>query len=95
MLFGPVHLYAIVHALRNAKMYNKSFSQRVPLGLCEGQVFEGRHDSLSGVQTIMRLILVDLKSEPLELNLMGFRRVFEGSEGKVCCYVGLCIHTAC
>lgn len=33
------HLYAIVHALRNAKMYNKSFFKCVLLGLCEGQIF--------------------------------------------------------
>lgn len=69
MLLGTVpSVRHFVHALRNAKMYNKSFSQCVPLGLCEGQVFEGWHDSLSGIQTIMRLILVDLKSEPLKLS---------------------------
>lgn len=33
------HLYAIVHALRNAKMYNKSFFKCVLIGLCEGQLF--------------------------------------------------------
>jgi hypothetical protein len=33
------HLYAIVHALRNAKMYNKPFFKFVLIGLCEGQIF--------------------------------------------------------
>lgn len=34
---NPLHLYDIVHALRNAKMYNKLFSKCVLIGVCEGQ----------------------------------------------------------
>lgn len=89
------HLYTIAHALRNAKMYNKSFFKCVLIGLCEGQLFwimawftfwdqNNYETDLNGF----------LKSKQHVLWYIGYCIIYLKGKKEKMCWVDLCIHIA-